>query len=119
MIYPTNQILEDYTLHYLINSRMAARDKKLQNLKYYLQNLSRVLVCITAVYLAIKLQEKLDKFLSVLGALLCAPLAITYPALIHLRIVSVTTREKLTNLFLVALSALILILCTSQSISAW
>ena len=65
-----------------------------------------------AAYCAIELQEKLDKFLSLLGALLCAPLAILYPALIHLRIIARTKRDVLIDLGLVILALVVLIFST-------
>lgn len=86
MIYPANTIIEDYSLRSLSKKR----DLNSKKLYYFLQNLSRMLVCFAATFCAIVLEKKLDKFLSVLGALLCAPLAILYPALLHLKEVAKT-----------------------------
>ena len=112
-IYPTNTIIEDYAYKSL-SKRKDSRSKKMY---YYVQNFSRLLVCLFATYGAIELGKKLDKFLSVLGALLCAPLAITYPALIHMRVVAKTPKQKLTDLALVVLSLVVLVFSTMQSLA--
>lgn len=86
---------------------------------YWVQNFSRLMVCFFAAYCAIELQEKLDKFLSLLGALLCAPLAILYPALIHLRIIAKSGRDAIIDLALIVLALVVLVFSTVQSIESW
>lgn len=108
MIYPTNNIIEDYCYRSLSKKR----DTKSKNFYYWVCNISRLMVCLAAAYCAIELQKKLDKFLSLLGALLCAPLAIMYPALIHLRIIAKTNRDALIDLGLVLLSLVVLVFST-------
>jgi solute carrier family 36 (proton-coupled amino acid transporter) len=108
MIFPTNTILEDY----LYKRLSKKKDSKSRKIYYWVQNISRVLICYMAAYAAIELHKKLDKFLSLLGALLCAPLAIMYPALIHLRIIARTKKEVITDLFLVILSLVVLVFST-------
>ena len=74
------------------------------------------MVCLAATYCAIALQKKLDKFLSVLGALLCAPLAILFPALLHLKSVAKTNDEKWIDIALIVISLVVLVFSTEQSL---
>ena len=82
MIYPCNLILEDYLFSNI------SKTTRGEQIKYYLTNLSRLCVLMFATYVAIELQKKLDLFLSILGAVLCAPIAITLPALLNLKVMS-------------------------------
>ena len=70
---------------------------------------------ICATYVAIALKETLDSFLAVLGAVLCAPLAILFPALIHLKAKAKTNGQKIVDIILVVIAVLVLLFCTAQS----
>ena len=83
------------------------------SIKYSLQNLIRLLVCVAATFCAIAIGKKLDKGIGLMGALLCAPLAITMPALLHLKVVAVTNKEKIEDILIIAISLGVLILSTS------
>ena len=74
-ILPSNTILEGWIFGCM---------KQRSTLRTWLKNLNRLLVCIFIAYFAVELASKIDKFLSLVGALLCAPLALTMPSLIHL-----------------------------------
>ena len=63
--------------------------------------------------------DKIDKFLGLIGALLCAPLAMTIPALVHLRLLAKTGSEKVGDIALIIGSIGVLSFCTLQSIQAW
>ena len=105
-IYPCNQIIEDYLF------RGIKKSKKTDSLIYILTNISRLFVVVSATYVAIELSKKLDLFLSILGALLCAPLAITLPAFLHLKVLAKTPREIMIDIFLIILSIFCLIIST-------
>lgn len=57
---------------------------------YSSKNISRLLICVSAAYLGIELHDKLDKFIGLLGALFCAPLALMTPTLCHLKVLAKT-----------------------------
>jgi proton-coupled amino acid transporter len=121
VIYPTNTILEEYLFSGLskrINNRTEL-GRKYKRLRYNLQNFSRFLVCLSAIYLAVELREKMDKFLSLLGALLCAPLAVLYPALLHLVGIAKTKREKMGDIVLLVIALTVMTFSTVQSVSTW
>lgn len=80
-IYPTNTILEGWIFSTMKRPTLG---------RYWLKNLSRFLVCLSSVYIAIALKDELDKFFGLIGALLCAPLALTMPAAIHMKLLAKT-----------------------------
>ena len=80
---------------------------------YWLQNLSRTLVILSSIGLGLALAEKLDKFLGIMGSLLCAPLALTFPALLHLKKIAKTRTEKCFDWFMIVLSLCLLVFCTA------
>lgn len=76
--------------------------------KYTLRGFYLVLV----IYLTIMVQDKLDIFLSLVGSLLCAPIAFIIPTLCHYKIVAQTSFEKIEDLFILAISFAIFVFCT-------
>lgn len=84
-----------------------------------MQNLSRALVTLCAIIVSITLASKVDKFLGLLGSMLCAPLALTCPAILHLKRMAKTKLEKVFDVILIAVSLVILVFCSSQSIMNW
>ena len=111
MISPCNLIIESYVF------KCCFRENSV--LRHWLKNFSRFIVCITACFIAVALADKIDKFLGLLGAVLCAPLALTMPALIHMKLIAKTNRQRLGDLVIVIVSILILFFCTAQSILNW
>ena len=65
-----------------------------------------------AVLMALLIAEKIDKFLGLIGALLCAPLALTIPALVHLRLLAKTSTEKMVDIAFIVGSLGVLTFCT-------
>jgi hypothetical protein len=63
---------------------------KASGTRKWLKNTSRAAVCFLSILIAIKLGERLSKFLGFLGAMLCTPLALTVPACLHLRVLAET-----------------------------
>ena len=51
--------------------------------------------------MAILISDKIDKFLGLVGALLCAPLAMTIPAMVHLRLLAKSGSEKIVDVALI------------------
>ena len=86
----------------------------MSKIKYYSGNVLRLLITISATYFAIELSKKLDKFLGLLGALLCAPLAILMPILFHLKVVAKTKKEKMIDIGIFTIGIACLIMSTHQ-----
>lgn len=120
MIYPANNIIEDNFLRPIKKCFSPQTDSTfVENFIWYVSSLSRLVVFFLATFIAVELSSILEKFLSLLGALLCAPLAIAMPALIHLKVSAETTQEKVVDIFLIALAAFILVVCTGNVLLSW
>ena len=109
VLYPAHIIIEN-----IIYTGMP-KSRKRQMLK----NNSRSLLVFFTCCLTIMLGDKLDKFLSILGALTCTPIAFTFPALFHLKAVAETTVQKVTDILLIVVSLGILVYCTWKGLSNW
>lgn len=110
-IFPTNIAIENW-----LCSCLKQNPKSL----YWAQNFSRLFVTAAAIFMAIVLASKVDKFLGLVGSLLCAPLAMTFPALLHMKVVkNASSGTKAFNVFLLILSLLIFVFCTLQSVLTW
>ena len=110
-INPTNTILEGYIFGG--DPRRASRNET------WLRRFSRFLVCLSATLFGILLASQMDKFLGLLGALLGSPLALTMPALIHLKLVAETRLIKLFDWLLILISIFTFALSTAMSASQW
>ena len=80
MIYPANRILESYIF------KGWAKTKKRQMSK----NFSRLCMVATTVAICIGLGAKADKFVSILGAVSCTPVAFIFPAAFHYKMCAKT-----------------------------
>ena len=103
VIYPTNVALEEWFC------KCFKKDaKKL----YWMQNFSRMCVAISVTLFAVFLADKLDKFLGLIGSLLCAPLALFFPALAHYKLLAKTKCDKFIDLGLLIISVAIFFFCS-------
>jgi len=93
--------------------------KKDKTKLYWMQNLSRTLVTTAAAVLAVCLASKIDKFLGLIGSFLCAPLALFFPAMLHLKLLAKSKTDKFVDWMLIIVSILIFFFCSMQSILSW
>ena len=85
VMFPCVTIMEKYTLpKKYFPTKTQKRD--------LMRKFQRVVIVVFSVYVALVLADKLSKFLSLLGALLCGPLALTFPTYCHLKIVAKTNQ---------------------------
>lgn len=110
-IFPCNVTLEHYTINYLFPHK----DKR----RFWAKNFSRFFICISAITVSIKMFSVLDKFLGLVGAIFCAPMAFIIPTMCHLKLVARTNEEKLKDIAIVAFSIMIMVFCVEQIISGW
>lgn len=101
-IYPANRILEKLTVNKLVGPG---------NLRNTLQNLSRFLVCLVAAYLGIQLTDVIDKVVALVGAVICAPLAMLLPTICHFKLIAKTKCEKLSDILIIFASVVTLVFC--------
>ena len=81
MLNVANDIIESWLFGKIRLSRLKRR---------LIENLSRTVLGIITVFLAILANDKLDSFVSMIGAFACIPLAFTLPALFHYRLCALT-----------------------------
>lgn len=68
----------------MINENYLFDNWKKTKMRQWSKNLNRSLIVAFVVFITIMLGQKLDKFLSILGALACTPVAFMFPSLFHL-----------------------------------
>jgi amino acid permease len=105
-IYPTNNILESYILKKVPRSKA----------RTWLKNFMRFIIVLLGVVSATLLAAKLDKFINILGALLCAPIAFIMPTLVHMTLVAKTKMDMTKDIIILAISITIFVFCTYRSL---
>lgn len=108
-ICPTNRIIEGWLFKKGDNSTAT----------YWMQNFSRTLVALSACFFGVMLASKIDKFLGLMGALLCAPLALLFPTFCHIKLIAKTPKEKMIDFGVILIGFFVLIFSTTQSLLAW
>lgn len=110
--------LQLYPAHIVIENILYVgwpKSKKRQMMK----NISRSCLVLFTVLLTVSIGTKLDKFLGIMGALTCTPIAFTFPALFHLKAVAETKCEKIIDIIIVLFSIFVLIFCTTLGFINW
>lgn len=85
-ILPANRAIEQYTVDKIV--------KRNSSFSYWIKNASRISVCVLGAYASIELQDVLAQFLGLVGAICCAPIAMTLPALLHLKLGLAKTKNE-------------------------
>jgi len=106
VLYPSNIIVE--------NILYAGWEKS--PIRQMFKNTSRTTLVFLTCIVTIMLGDKLDKFMSIVGALTCTPIAFTFPAMFHLKACAETTCEKIIDVALIIFSAVVIVYCTTQSV---
>ena len=109
VIYPAFQTLEGK-----IFKKMRAGNKKM-----WTKNLFRAFVVAITIVIPLLLDDKLSKFLSLLGALGCVPIAFNLPCVFHYILCAKTASEKRIDMFLIILSLIIVVFCTWFVFYTW
>ena len=101
---PIYVILEYYTMSCLTKSSSTT--------KYHCQTVLRISIYLLAIVSALCIYNYVQVFISLLGAVFCAPLAITMPALIHYKEMAQSKKERVLDMFIIIGSIFVLILST-------
>jgi proton-coupled amino acid transporter len=109
VLYPANIIIEGYLFGHMPKSKK----------RQWSKNVYRGLMVAFTIVVAVLLGESLDKFLALLGAVGCTPIAFTLPAFFHYKLVAKTKKEKNIDIALIVISLLIMIFCTGFCIATW
>ena len=87
--------------------------------RQWLKNLNRAIIVGICVGFTILLGDKLDKFLSILGALCCTPIAFIFPAAFHLKACAESTPQKVIDISILVLGLAIMGYCTTTGLLNW
>jgi solute carrier family 36 (proton-coupled amino acid transporter) len=109
VIYPANMVVESYLFHDWPKTRKRQMCK----------NLTRSLMVLVTIVMALAIWDYLDKFLSIAGALFCTPIAFILPAMFHLKGAAVSGSEKIYDICIIIGGCIILVFCTIFGIVAW
>ena len=108
-LYPAHIIVESYLYIGWPKSRKRMMWK----------NVSRSTLVIITVVFTLSLGEKIDKFLSLLGAIACTPIAFTLPAAFHLKACAKTAPQKAADVIVILFSIAVGAYCAVFSIQHW
>lgn len=109
MLYPSNIIVENYLY------KGWPKSKKRQMYK----NLDRVVMVFLVIGMTILLKDKLDKFLAILGALACTPIAFSLPAAFHYKACAETKKDKYIDLAILVFAIIVQAYCTVMGFINW
>jgi amino acid permease len=109
VIYPANTIIEGYLYRGMPKSRK----------RQMLKNITRSIMVLFTVVVAITLGTSLAKFLSILGAVACTPIAFTLPCLFHYHIVAKTICEKAIDIIIIIFSLIVFAFCSFWTLYNW
>ena len=107
-----------YPAHIVIETILYAGWPKTKK-RQWSKNFTRTLLVGVAVIITISIGTKLNKFLSIAGALTCSPIAFTFPALFHLYSCADTPKQKAIDIAIVVISLVILVFSTFLGIYHW
>ena len=109
VIYPAFQVIEHYLFHKWPKSKK----------RMWSKNIVRVLVISFTIVIALILDKKLTKFISLIGGVACVPITFSLPTIFHYKICAKTTKQKRIDIALFILSIIIAIFCTVFCIVTW
>ena len=101
-IYPANIIFESYLYPNM------PKTKKRQMYK----NISRTLLVIFVLGFTVLVGDKTSSFLAILGSVSCTPVAFTFPALFHYKLIAKTSTQKFIDILILLVSLALGIWCT-------
>ena len=106
VIHPANIVIEDWLFKGWPKSRKRQMSK----------NVSRTIIVASSCVVALVIYDKLDRFLSITGALTCTPIAFLLPALFHYGGVAETKGQRIIDLTIVIISIIVMLYCTSYAV---
>eukprot|EP00747_Dinoflagellata_sp_TGD_P024780 gnl/TRDRNA2_/TRDRNA2_130789_c0_seq1.p1 gnl/TRDRNA2_/TRDRNA2_130789_c0~~gnl/TRDRNA2_/TRDRNA2_130789_c0_seq1.p1 ORF type:complete len:486 (+),score=57.47 gnl/TRDRNA2_/TRDRNA2_130789_c0_seq1:64-1521(+) len=112
LFFPLAELLEAQVLHSWLLTTPPRTKTWLKNMLW------SVMMLISAVIAAVG-GKQLHNFLGLIGGLLCGPLAIVLPSMIHLRICKPGPGVALFNKMLIVFGLFITILCTWIAVMGW
>lgn len=109
VLYPAHIIVENYLYS------TWPKSKKRQ----WCKNFTRFLLVAFTVGFTLAIFDKISKFLGLLGAISCAPIAFTFPAMFHLGAVAETQGQKIIDWMIILFSLFVMVFVGIESILNW
>lgn len=109
IIFPANMVIESY----LYAGWEKTRKRQM------MKNLNRSILVLFTIVVSIAMAKQLDKFLAILGAIGCTPIAFTLPTLFHYKLLAKTKREKYIDISVIVFSLIIMVFCTAFGVYSW
>ena len=108
-LYPAHQIIESYLYGDMPRTRK----------RYWMENCSRTVLVAMTVGLGLGLRGTLDRLMSIIGSMCCAPIAFIFPAGFHLALVAKTRAEKVIDVIIICIGAVLMVFGTVFTIATW
>ena len=83
------------------------------------KNINRAFIVAICCGVTLLLGQKLDKFLSILGALCCTPIAFIFPSLFHLKLCASTKVQKVKDVTIAVFGLFIMVYVTTTGVMDW
>jgi proton-coupled amino acid transporter len=83
------------------------------------KNIYRASIVAFTVVISLLMGDTLDKFLSLLGAVACTPIAFTLPTLFHYKLCAKTKSERIIDLIIIGVSLFIMVFCSAFTLITW
>jgi amino acid permease len=81
--------------------------------------MTRTIIVFISCVVSIAVWDNLDKFLAVVGALTCTPIAFTLPMVFYMKACNPKRNERILLWFLIVLSLIIMFFCTGYTFYTW
>lgn len=108
-LFPAHLVIESYLYKGMEESKK----------KYWLTNFSRTILVIISIGVGIAFSKTLDKMMSLVGSVTCAPIAFIFPAGYHLALSARTKWEKALDIIIMAIGVILLIFGTVWTLITW
>lgn len=109
VLYPAHLIVENTLYH----------DWPKTKRRQWTKNFSRFLLVTFTVAVTMAVGENIGKFLGILGAVTCTPIAFTFPAMFHLKVIAKTKAQRWIDITIIVFSLVVMVFCGAMGIYHW
>ena len=109
VLHPANMVIESVLFRGWPKSRK----------RTWFKNVLRAFIVAGTVGIGLGLRETLDKLMSVVGSLSCAPIAFIFPTMFHYKLLAQTRSEKIKDIAIAALGVFLMVFITIYTLVTW
>lgn len=107
-----------YPAHLIVENTLYSTWPKSKK-RQWTKNFSRFLLVLFTVIVTMLVADNIGKFLGILGAVTCTPIAFTFPAMFHLKIIAKTKCQIWTDWIIIVFSLVVMVFCGTMGIINW